>query len=590
MDPADDRDTYVADKGREAHNSCAWIHTEPQFIHWDDPNNASQLLWLCGPEGTGKTMLSVYLSRHFESTRTKNDTVLYYFCDGDEPERNSAVGILRGLLYQLVCEKKKDVTPRTRELDRERKEKQALREILLQTYHVKKDKMLAPDILWKVFYSMIKAMPTERVTVIIDAAEKCEKRPFELLLKKFKADFMPSSLSAAPTGGPSSSSGSSALKLIVLARNTPEDWSYDLRDIPCLLLTGCDNFCRSVQAYVQDTADELARSQRYDGFKRYPSLRILTDGTQSFLRVKQIAQQLRKSAPDSLMRQMNNPDDLDIIYLQALRSIPEDSKNYCAAMMHWIYGAQRPLKLDELAEALTVDDSYPSDAQVNDGTLRQAIQYCEDLVEINASEETVSFVRESIPEFLSRQVGGYCLQYNAELSMFFVEPQLVRSNIIKACLAYLSYGCLDDPAFFTLAPTINSDDNSCDNSAGSLNVVKAAYPFRDYSVRYLVSHLRDISPGDSLFDRPFFASSSSQRDAWWAAYSFLQLSDYDYHPPENPPLVHVAAYTGCLPILKYLAQEDRLSSCLHEADAKKVQPCTYSIYKRHVKVVEFLLD
>lgn len=118
-----------------------------------------------------------------------------------------------------------------------------------------------------------------------------------------------------------------------------------------------------------------------------------------------------------------------------------------------------------------------------------------------------------------------------------------------------------------------------------------AYPFLDYCINFLIDHLQTVLSKDEVFTWDFFDSpSSSQRDAWWAAYRCLQISEYDYQPPKSLPLVHIAAYTGSLSILQYLDHKDLLSVDLEEADGKNTQPCTYAIYRGHVDVVELLLD
>ena len=142
---------------------------------------------------------------------------------------------------------------------------------------------------------------------------------------------------------------------------------------------------------------ELARTQEYDDFMCDNIRRVLTDGPaegpRSLLWIKQKAQQIRKTDLSALRQQLNRlPEGLGDIYLQALSSIPDDWKQRCAAIMRWIYGAQRPLKLSELAEALSLDNSYSSIGQVEVDALSQIITDCEDLLEINATDNTVSFV------------------------------------------------------------------------------------------------------------------------------------------------------------------------------------------------------
>ena len=56
----------------------------------------------------GKTMLSIFLTEELERQKNSSEAVLlYYFCEGQDVKRNSAVNILRGLLYSFVRQRPK---------------------------------------------------------------------------------------------------------------------------------------------------------------------------------------------------------------------------------------------------------------------------------------------------------------------------------------------------------------------------------------------------------------------------------------------------------------------------------------------------
>ncbi|KAF7503859.1 hypothetical protein GJ744_003056 [Endocarpon pusillum] len=192
--------------------------------------------------------------------------------------------------------------------------------------------------------------------------------------------------------------------------------------------------------------------------------------------------------------------------------------------MRWIYGAQRPLKLSELAEALSLDDSFSSTGQVKVDALREIITNCEDLLEINVTDDTVSFVHESIPELLS-QNEQWSLKYETPLSMFYIEHESVQSKIANTLMAYLYGGCLDDPAFHN--PASDPDQSTGEVFRAFLDARMKAYPFLDYCITFMIDHLQTVISEDEVFTWYFFdpPSLSPQRDAWWAAYRSLQVSE-----------------------------------------------------------------
>src|ERR1700721_1581 len=63
-DPRDDREKLVHTKGSRVDGTCKWIKTNALFDSWF--RSHSQLLWLSGGPGKGKTMLSIFLAEELE--------------------------------------------------------------------------------------------------------------------------------------------------------------------------------------------------------------------------------------------------------------------------------------------------------------------------------------------------------------------------------------------------------------------------------------------------------------------------------------------------------------------------------------------
>ncbi|KAF6809502.1 ankyrin repeat protein [Colletotrichum plurivorum] len=60
-------------------------------------------LWILGGPGMGKSMMSIFLTQHLEaSVRTQQKgTVIYFFCDNRDSNKNNVAAVLRGLIWQL---------------------------------------------------------------------------------------------------------------------------------------------------------------------------------------------------------------------------------------------------------------------------------------------------------------------------------------------------------------------------------------------------------------------------------------------------------------------------------------------------------
>ena len=101
-DPRDDRDQIRLRKGARVEGTCACITSHETYRLW--LGSHSQLLYLSGGPGTGKTMLSVFLMEEIARLTAKSSDaiLLEVFCDNKDEKRRTTDGILRGLIFQLL--------------------------------------------------------------------------------------------------------------------------------------------------------------------------------------------------------------------------------------------------------------------------------------------------------------------------------------------------------------------------------------------------------------------------------------------------------------------------------------------------------
>ena len=80
-DPRDDRAKLMSTKGPRVDGTCRWIKSHALYDSW--LRSHSQLLWVSGDPGKGKTMLSIFLAEELEQTArlSQNKLFLQYFCD-----------------------------------------------------------------------------------------------------------------------------------------------------------------------------------------------------------------------------------------------------------------------------------------------------------------------------------------------------------------------------------------------------------------------------------------------------------------------------------------------------------------------------
>lgn len=116
-------------------------------------------------------------------------------------------------------------------------------------------------------------------------------------------------------------------------------------------------------------------------------------------------------------------------YQRLLSRTYEGDKNLALKIMSWLYRAQRPLLIDELREALTVQ---PVDSQLNLEALtprQDIIECCEGLVVLENTSDTVRFIHRTVKEFLQKE---------------HMMDLLSGNDISEICLTYLPFDEFDN--------------------------------------------------------------------------------------------------------------------------------------------------
>jgi Cdc6-like AAA superfamily ATPase len=153
--PSAIRAGLITQKGHRVAGTCEWIKGNETFAEWLRPG--SQLLWLSGGPGTGKTIFSIYLTQELEKfvQQSRNTAVLYFFCNNTETGK-TAPAILRGLVYQLL-----EQIP-------------ASLQYLLPQFEIRDKALFRDDSfeeLWTVFESMVGGSTTETVYCVLDGLD-----------------------------------------------------------------------------------------------------------------------------------------------------------------------------------------------------------------------------------------------------------------------------------------------------------------------------------------------------------------------------------------------------------------------------------
>ncbi|KAG4259012.1 hypothetical protein FPRO03_13234 [Fusarium proliferatum] len=164
--PDVDRAGIAEAKGQRAPRTCEWIQENPQYQEWLEKK--TPLFWISGGSGTGKTVMSLFLSEQVEKVcQGTGDHFLFYFCRFQHDCYNKPGNLLRSLSYQLLSFST-DVS--------------AVLEVFgyLDTEEKAKNALSSLECLWKILEILLSQADLSTVYCIVDGVDELAIRPLTL--------------------------------------------------------------------------------------------------------------------------------------------------------------------------------------------------------------------------------------------------------------------------------------------------------------------------------------------------------------------------------------------------------------------------
>ena len=456
-DPYDDREKVKSAKGKRVPGTCEWIRNDLTYRSWLDGN--APLLFISAGPGKGKTMLSIFLTEELErlSLQMERTMLLFFFCDNQDEKRNTAVAILRGLVYQIV-EKRPDLMKR---------------HVLPYFEDAKWQEPASLETLWIIFQKLVLDPDLGTTFCVLDGLDECDDASSRVLIAKL-VDF---SLQHPQ-------STDSALRLVIVSRE----------------LLGLENCARvkldpdyeervasDVEQFISFGIKDLLRIPGFKGeFRTYVQNTLLQRANGTFLWVGFVMNELsQKKTCTEVQETLNTiPQGLPAIYSRMLLQIEESQRSSAIQILHWVTMAVRPLTLQELAAAINVQPSRH--LSVEQG-IHDRITLCKPFLELHENE--VSFVHQSARDYLLRPEADQ----NPILEEFRIKPQKAHLELARKCLSYIS-------------------DTSWSEQSLLSNYAVLYWPEHARDCCTHAGELLDVS-------LPFFQDKSSLRRKWNQSYS-----------------------------------------------------------------------
>lgn len=484
-------------------NTAGWILGRPVYQQWADlSDSTSKLLWIHGPPGTGKTILSATIVRSLQCDHSRS--VSYFFCVHEDETKRNPDAIIRSCVAQLI------------------------EQVDLAAYvvyqHLGKDlhRPLTASEVWLCFAVICKEVPN--CTLIIDGFDEClsegsQPRSFEddakssflrrllqetsncqahvLLVSRDDADIRTEILDKSVAN-------------VAISRYSIQkvDQEQDIQTITRRLID------EKLKDRPQSVRDELVQSaiDKSDGM---------------MLWIQLLAKELRPRANSKALRRMVSemPAGIEQAYerdLARLASLSGDDKAQAIYILRWLLFSSRPMTIGEIVEALIMinveddaDSEYPTDElpdSWSEGTISEDFvndlfrRMLGSLVDIRSSSEnepvfshTVHFVHFSVKEFL---LGINDSHQSTSILNF---ANLIEENVKLAsiCLRYMCFDVLVDVV----------------DSIGDIPI--ARYPFALYAGQYWywhASHSKSISQELMPFIRKLLTPGMSSWSVWSTIY------------------------------------------------------------------------
>ena len=325
-DPETERRRIEATKGGLLDDSFQWVLGNAEFQKWHS-NPQSQLLWVKGDPGKGKTMLMIGITKTLlqQVQSEPSQSIAYFLCQATDPKLNNATSILRSLIYMLI------------------RQQPHLISHLQERYDTDPNLFESGSTFYSlsaIFEKIIQSSTKATIFLLIDALDECELDLPELL-----------QLITA-----TKSTSSVQVKWVVSSRNRDDieqALEFDDQKDKLSLELNAHHISNAVAAYINYRASQLTALQRNKVLLKQVKERLFQKADGTFLWVALVVQGMQKCRRSAAMVELleRTPRGLIPLYdrmLQQIQLFEGPDRELCILVLSIVTLGYRPLHLHEL--------------------------------------------------------------------------------------------------------------------------------------------------------------------------------------------------------------------------------------------------
>jgi hypothetical protein len=412
------------------------------------------------------------------TSRGRTGIFAYFFCQNNFQDLNTATGVLRGLIFMLICQQETLITHLRKRYDE-------AGEGLFQGSN-------SVYALLDLLFEMLRDPNLRGVYLMIDALDECDKEIHQLLGRIMR-----------------NSTKCHKVKWLMTSRNEPafkEEFEHDDRLHTSLELNS-HHVTRAVDAFIDRKVEELTKRKKYSSELAQSVRDVLAQKAEgTFLWVALVCKVLQNIAARKTKSVLEKfPPGLEPFYdrmlLQLHTQDDKEDAELCEQILRCVTLAFRPLHLAELP----VLARLPEDLHEDKEGIEDLVGRCGSFLTIR--QETVYTIHQSAKDFLSAGKGN---------RIFHDGQPEEHKNIASQCLELLSDTLRKDICDLRF-PGVSIDE--IDRA-----IIDRCLPLSSqYACLYWLDHLC-LSCEDSFFhdDGPIHAFCQRHVLSWLEALSLMR--------------------------------------------------------------------